>query len=194
MRDMLKPTLTLLAICFVVALGLALVNSFTKNVVAERMKNEAEQQRKAVLAVADNFKALTNWEGQKQEGIVKEVYVAYQGQQFVGYVFSLLPKGYAGDIKITVGVTKAGKIAGVQMGENQETPGLGTKAAEKPFITQYNDKAITHNFTVVTRTPHQDHEIQGISGATITSKAVTNAVQAAADLAKELLAKEGVKK
>ncbi|MBK5653998.1 MAG: RnfABCDGE type electron transport complex subunit G, partial [Rhizobium sp.] len=187
MRDMVKPTITLFVICFAVALCLALVNSLTKETIIERAIAGAEEQRKQVLSEAERFKKLENWKDKTNNEIVREAYSAYKGEKLVGYVFSAFPKGYGGEMQITVGITSDGKVSGVSLGDNKETPGLGTKASEDDFIGQYKGKNSQNTLQVVKRAPSADNEIQAISGATITSKAVTSAVQASAELAGKLM-------
>ena len=182
MRDMVKTTMPLLVICFCTALSLAFVNGLTKDTIKQRANQDAEEKRKQVMHAAQSFTALANWRDKDASGLIREVYAAYDGPTLVGYVFSAVPKGYGGEIKITVGVDAAQKISGVSIGENKETPGLGTKAAEPDFIAQYQGKDGQKALQVVKRAPAAGNEIQAISGATITSKAVTSAVQAALEL------------
>ena len=71
-----------------------------------------------------------------------------------------------------------GTITGVELLEISDTPGLGMKATEPAFKDQYKDKTV-EEFTVTKTGSASDSEINAISGATITSNAVTNAVNAA---------------
>lgn len=143
MRNLIKPTLTLLIFCLVAALLLSLMNYTTSGIIAERARSDAQEQRKEVFPSADEFELINNWENKTTgEGIIKEVYKAASQGKTSGYVFSAVPKGYAGDIHVTVGVSLEGKITGVKTGENSETPGLGSKAAEPRFTGQYLNKQI----------------------------------------------------
>lgn len=186
MRDMVKPTISLLVICFVVSLCLALVNSLTKDTIKQRAEKDAEEQRMQVLNEAKSFKKIDNWKDKDESGLVREAYAAYDGETLVGYVFSTYPKGYGGEIKVTVGVDEDRKISGVRIGDNKETPGLGSIVSDKDFLAQYSGDDIQKAFQVVKRSPEADNEIEAISGATISSKAVTNAVQASAELGNKL--------
>ncbi len=155
---------------------------------------DAEEQRKQVMNEAKSFKEIENWKKKDGSGIIGEAYAAYAGEKHVGYVFSVFPKGYGGEIKVTVGVGIDKRISGVRIGENKETPGLGTKVSEDGFIGQYSGKSIQKAFEVVKRPAAADSEIQAISGATISSKAVTSAVQASAELGNKLLQDGGERK
>lgn len=187
MRDMIKPTVSLLVICFVVAFCLALVNSITKDTIIQRAAEDAEQKRKMVLQEAESFEKVDGWQDKDESGLIREAYAAYLGEELLGYVFSASPKGYGGEIKVTVGVSKNNKLSGVQIGDNNETPGLGTKTADAGFTGQYSDKDIQKEFRIVKSSPQGENDIQAISGATISSKAVTSAVQASAMLGNKLL-------
>lgn len=103
----------------------------------------------------------------------------------VGYVItSLSNDSYGGVLKVAVGLTNDGTIKGVEFLEISDTPGLGLKAKEpakggKPaFKDQYIGKH-AESLTVVKGGGANDQQIDAISGATITSKATTNAVNAA---------------
>lgn len=187
MRDVVKPTLSLLIICMVVSFCLAFVNGMTKDTIAERIAKDAEEQRKLVLSEASSFKPVEGWNDKDESGLIREVYAAYNGESLIGYVFSALPKGYGGRIAVTVGMNSGNKITGVKIGSNTETPGLGTKTANDDFTGQYKDKDIQKDFIVVKRPATADNEIQAVSGATISSSAVTKAVQASAELGSKLI-------
>ena len=97
----------------------------------------------------------------------------------LGYVVnSYSNDSYGGKVAISVGIKEDGSITAIGFREISDTPGLGLKAKEDAFRTQYDGKTATE-LTVVKGGNAGDAEINAISGATITSKAVTNAVNAA---------------
>lgn len=187
MRDMVKPALSLFVICLVTTFCLAFVYDITKDTIVQRMEKDAEEQRKMVLSEADAFEKLDGWEAEDQSGLISQAYAAYKGEELVGYVFNALPKGYGGEIAVTVGVNNNSEISGVKIGSNEETPGLGAKAADEAFTGQYTGKDISSVLKVTKVPAKADNEIQAVSGATVSSKAVTQAVQASAVLGKKLL-------
>jgi len=187
MRDMIKPAISLFIICLVTTLCLAVVNSITKDTIADRAQLEAEEQRKFVMSEADSFKKLEGAAEEDESGLIQEVYAAYSAQDLVGYVFNAAPKGYGGEIAVTVGVGSDRKITGVRVGNNSETPGLGSKTANDEFTVQFQEKDISSDIVVVKRPVSKDNEIQAVSGATISTNAVTRAVRASAALADKLL-------
>lgn len=86
-----------------------------------------------------------------------------------------------------VGISKDGKITGVEIGNHSETPGLGSKATEPMFKNQYVDKDVSNSLLVVKGSANNDNEISAISGATITSNGVTSGVNAAMKIYNEKL-------
>ena len=95
-----------------------------------------------------------------------------------GYVVTVTDKeGYGGDIQITVGVTKDGTVSGVSILSISETAGLGMRATEAQFQEQYVGKN-TDKF-YVSKDGGEGEPIDAISGATITSRAFTGAVNTA---------------
>ena len=97
----------------------------------------------------------------------------------VGYVISSTSKdGFGGEVKITVGIDGDNKITGIAFLSLSETPGLGMNATNPEFYGQFTGKA-AEALSVVKGGGAGDSEINAMSGATITSNAVTNAVNAA---------------
>lgn len=197
MRDIIKPATTLFITCLIVTLSLAFTYSATKGKIAERAEIDAENARKEVLAVADTFKEITDIDSiiKANSGLepVKKAFKGVKGNEVIGYVFSTESKGYGGAIGITVGIDTKGKVMGVKIGESKETPGLGSKASDKPFISQFLNIIPKEPLKVIKIKKSKPEEIEAISGATITSKAVTKAVQAAIDASGKLMQKEGGK-
>ena len=191
MREMLNPALRLFIICLATALCLALVNDMTKGTIELRNQQEAEEQRMQVMTAADSFEKLEGWEDQDESGLVKEVYAALSGDELIGYVFATISPGYGGDIAVTVGVGNDRTITGIKVGENQETPGLGSKIADEKFTVQYEGKDIAGEIKIVTKPVSAEDEIQAVSGATVSTRAVNSAVQASADLGMKLLQQNG---
>jgi electron transport complex protein RnfG len=95
----------------------------------------------------------------------------------VGYVIKTLPGGYGGPLEVIVGITLDGTINGVRVGNHQETPGLGAKAKTVEFYGQYDGLSVGSPVEVIkVDVTSGNNEIKAISGATITSVAVTNGV------------------
>lgn len=97
----------------------------------------------------------------------------------VGRVITATSKdGYNGTVQLSVGIKSDGTVVGITFLTLAETPGLGMRAGEKNFYSQFANKN-TKEFKLVKGSAGGDNEISAISGSTITSSAVTNAVNAA---------------
>ncbi|MGM9544682.1 MAG: RnfABCDGE type electron transport complex subunit G [Romboutsia timonensis] len=187
MKDILKLGVTLFAICAVAALVLGVTNNITAPVIEERNIQASNEARKIVLPEADEFKEL---DGMNSD-IVLEVYEGIKDGQVIGYTIKTSSKGYGGAIELMVGISKDGKITGVEIGNHSETPGLGSKATEPMFKNQYVDKDVSNSLLVVKGSANNDNEISAISGATITSNGVTSGVNAAMKIYNEKLSGNG---
>ena len=101
------------------------------------------------------------------------------GGNQLGYVITALSNdSYGGAIKLSVGLKEDGTITGIEFLEINDTPGLGLKAKEPEFKSQFAGKK-AEALSVTKSGSGSDNEIAAISGATITSSATTNAVNAA---------------
>ena len=186
MRDIMKTMIPLFIICLVTGFCLSYVNNVTKGPIQQRIDEDTKARKAAVMAAAQSFEPVTL---DAAKGIIISADKGIADGKTVGYVFVAEPKGYGGAMNVTVGVGADGKVTGVKLGDNKETPGLGTKAGEDFFIGQFTGKTISERIDLVKKAP-SGNQIQAITGATISSRAVTSAVQAAADAAAVLIAKE----
>ena len=97
----------------------------------------------------------------------------------VGYVVTVTTsEGYGGVIQVSIGIAVDGTVKGIEMLSISETAGLGMNADTPEFKAQYAD-VLTEEFVVTKTGATAENEIDAISGATITSNAVTNAVNSA---------------
>lgn len=190
MNKIIKNTLILTAITVVSGFLLGVVYDITKEPIAaaqERTKQEAFQ---AVLPEAGSFDiyeefdaegaaALLSENGYKAD-VIDEVAVGTAGSgETVGYVVNVTSsEGYGGTIQISVGISADGTVCGIEMLDISETAGLGMKAKEAEFKDQFKDKNV-EKFTYTKTGEEGDDKIDAISGATITTNAVTNAVDSA---------------
>ena len=175
-KDILIPTVSLFVICLVVTALLAVTNMLTAPQIQKLSKETEDKTKAEVLASADEFSdALTVSADGKD-------YTYYEGTasgDTIGYVFKTSAKGYGGDIDLMVGIDTSGKVTGVSILSISETAGLGMNAKNESFINQYMGKSGTIG---VSKNGASDTEIQALTGATITSKAVTSAVNTALSL------------
>lgn len=166
----------------IAALLLAATNQVTSPVIAQRNEVASNEARMQVLPVAKDFaKVDVSKYKAANADVVSEVYEGKDGDKVVGYTIKANPSGYGGAVEVTVGISSEGKITGVSIGNNQETPGLGAKAADPAFNGQYKDKEAKTLEVIKSGSP-SDSQIKAISGATITSRAVTSGVNQAIDV------------
>ena len=183
-KDMFKLGLNLLIISAVAALLLALTNSVTASTIAQRNEQANAEARKLVLESAQDFEEVKDVKTDNSKGVeVSEIYEAKDASgNTVGYTLKVLPSGYGGTIELMVGIDSAkGQVSGINVVSNSETAGLGAKATNPEFSDQDKGKPLEELSVLKNGTPG-DTEIKAISGATITSTAVTNGVDAAIEV------------
>ena len=183
-KDMFKLGLNLLIISAVAALLLALTNSVTSSTIAQRNEQANAEARKLVLESAQDFEQVKDVKTDNSKGVeVSEIYEAKDASgNTVGYTLKVLPSGYGGTIELMVGIDSVkGQVSGINVVSNSETAGLGAKATNPEFSDQYKGKPLEELSVLKNGTPG-DTEIKAISGATITSTAVTNGVDAAIEV------------
>ncbi|SCI30402.1 RnfABCDGE type electron transport complex subunit G [Intestinibacter bartlettii] len=183
-KDMFKLGLNLLIISAVAALLLALTNSVTASTIAQRNEQANAEARKLVLESAQDFEQVKDVKTDNSKGVkVSEIYEAKDASgNTVGYTLKVLPSGYGGTIELMVGIDSAkGQVSGINVVSNSETAGLGAKSTDPEFSDQYKGKPLEELSVLKNGTPG-DTEIKAISGATITSTAVTNGVDAAIEV------------
>lgn len=184
MKSMIKDAVILFVITLVAGLALGYVNSITKEPIAIAKQNAKEAAYKEVFSDASSFEDAgsnksIDMSDEGFEGVtIDEVMLAKDtSSSTLGYVITVTTnQGYGGDITFSVGIRNDGTINGISILSISETAGLGMKA-EEVLKPQYANKNVG-SFTVTKMGATTDEEIDAISGATITSNAVTGAVNA----------------
>ena len=177
---MLKKTVKLsgilLAICVAMALLLGVTNEATKNTIALRQqeaKNAAMSQ--VIPAKTYNLLRITPDD--------HELYAAFNDYDLVGYAVSLSESGYGGEINMMIGIKADRTVSGISITDMSETPGLGDNAKNPEFTDMF--KNLDADEAKLTA---DGGKVQALSGATVTSKAVTGGVQRALKIVeKEIL-------
>lgn len=180
-KEILVPTVSLFLICTIVTLLLAVTNSVTAPQIEKLQIETANKTKIAVLSVADSF---SDEKTIDLNGVAYTYYEGYDAEKNVlGYVFTTSAKGYGDDIVTMVGIKADGAVSGMDFLSISETAGLGMNADTDDFKNQYVGKS--GEIGVNKNTP-AENEIQALTGATITSKAVTEAVNIALELFEEV--------
>jgi len=188
----IKDAIILFAITLISGLILGFVYDITKAPIAAAAKAAKNEAYAVVFPEAKDFEAsdaVTSKIAETADEIsgkgfghvtVDEVVDAKDASgNNVGRVITATSKdGYNGTVQLSVGIKSDGTVVGITFLTLAETPGLGMRAGEKDFYSQYANKN-TKEFKLVKGSASGDNEIAAISGSTITSSAVTNAVNAA---------------
>lgn len=194
MNKIVKDALVLTLITLIAGCALGLVYEITKEPIAKASEAATQEAYKEVFETANSFTDLENFDADKANEVIATkgytdgtvttcevvncVKAVDATGNLLGYVVTMKSKaGYGGDIEFSMGVTKDGILNGYSITEINETPGLGMKATEDKFKDQF--KGIKATTLEVSKTASNDEStVQSISGATITSKAMTYAIDA----------------
>lgn len=191
MKNMLKDAFILFVITMISGALLGLVYQVTKDPIAEQKQKAKTLACKEVFEAADHFEEIATssnldlvslTQELKEQGYqvdLDEISAAYDTNgSKLGHVITVTDhEGYGGDIQFTVGITNDGLINGISILNISETAGLGMRADEvlKPQFANKTAEKFTYTKTGATA----DDQIDAISGATITTNAVVNGVNAA---------------
>ena len=189
MNNIVKNTLILTAITVVSGLLLGVVYDITKEPIAQAQENTKQEAYRTVLSDASEFEtvefdadtaaSLLSENGYTSDVITEIAEGTDASGETVGYVISVQSsEAYDGSLSLSVGIASDGTVKGIEMLEISETAGLGMKADETEFKDQFKDKNV-QKFTYTKTGEDGDDKIDAISGATITTNAVTNAVDSA---------------
>ena len=190
MNKIVKNTLILTAITVVAGLLLGVVYGVTNDPIAKAQEKAKQEAFRSVLSDAETFESDTEFDADAASALLKEngytsddISELAEGKdasgETVGYVVNVTShEGYGGDIQFSVGVSTDDTLTGISILSIGETAGLGMKAKDDPsWGKQFAGKKV-ESFSVVKdgSGSGDDAKIDAISGATITSKAVTGAM------------------
>jgi len=179
--------LTLLVVTTLAGAALAGVNEVTAPLIAAM---EAKALQEGLAEVLPGAASFTEVPAGELAGAGGPVQAAWRGLdaagQLVGVVVQAAPGGYGGPIVLLVGVEPGGTVHRLKvLSAAGETPGLGSKATEPAFLEQF--LGLRPPIALVKNQPPAGNEIQAVTGATISSRAVLDGVNAALDAARQLL-------
>ena len=187
MNTILKNTISITVITLVAGLALGVVQDITAGPIATQQEKSKEEAYKTVFEDADKFEIYSADDGLtsylSDNGFtaqtIDEIKVAEDASgETLGYAFTVTDsEGYGGDIQFAMGVQNDGTLNGISILSISETAGLGMKATTDSFKDQFKDKKV-EKFTYTKTGATSDDQIDAISGATITTNAMTNGVNA----------------
>lgn len=177
-----KHAAILCAVAFICTLLLVLCNNLTEGKIAELQKKTEEEARLSVLKAAESFTDEKEYMTLLSDSTITSVLKGTdKNGKTVGYCVKAEPSGYGGKISMMIGLDTDFLVTGIKITSMSETPGLGAKA-DGEWIEQFKGKS--GELTVVKNGKAKTDEINAISGATITSRAVTSGVNSAVSAAK----------
>ncbi len=172
MKDMIKITMPLVAIFVVAGIIMGVTYQHTYPVRFQAEKKEKEEALKEMAPDAtDPIKAAGTWTANNKP---YEYYQATSGGQPVAFIASTAGKGYSSYIQMLVSLSTDMKIKDVKILDMNETPGLGDQVLEPSFLGQFKGKSLSQIVLIKGETKEN---IQAVSGATYSSRGVTNGVK-----------------
>jgi electron transport complex protein RnfG len=185
MKDILRLVIVLTLISSAAGVILAVTNKVTSGPIASAGQREHTESLTLVLPACDNDPARTKADI-VVDGRAWTFHVARKAGRYAGAAFvAVSRRGYGGDIRLMVGVTAGGTVNRVRVLSQQETPGLGTKVAAAPFISQFDGRTIADTRWAVRK---DQGDFDAVTGATISSRAVLEAVRAGLDVYRDHVA------
>lgn len=187
MKENFKLGAILLLITSIAGLLLGVANDLTKDAILENSKLNKEDL-KIILPAAESIEE-TDLQGNET---ITEIYKAKNGSEEVGYVFKVTTKGFHGPVDLVVAISNEDIITGIKVMTHTETPGLGARIVDEEFRSKFNNLSITDDIEMVKTPPTKENEVEAITGATVSSKAVGAAVTDALRFYKETIKGEEV--
>ncbi|MCH4190858.1 MAG: RnfABCDGE type electron transport complex subunit G [Butyrivibrio sp.] len=187
-RQMVKNAMILFVITLVAGVLLGIVYQVTKAPIAYQEQLAETKANQEVFPDAASFEDMELDAAQASKILAGDTAYAKveinsvkaakdSSGKTLGYVLQVTSGGYGDDIVFTMGLTDDGTLNGISLISINETPGLGMNA-QKVLVPQFKGAATDKLFEVTKTDATSDNQIEAISGATITSKAVTNGVNA----------------
>lgn len=172
----LKPAIPLTVISVIIALLLAVVNAVTADRIVQNTLIEKENAIKNIFSECDTFKSSS---ATFENSVSDAGSVLNANGEVIGYYADVSPIGFKGEISLIVGTDTEGTVINVVLLAASETPGVGTKATDSSYLSNYSGLALDGIDGVDT-----------ITGATISSRAVRQGIKSAVQTIENIL-KEG---
>lgn len=179
-KKVIKLGLFLMLVAALAALTLASINGITRPVIEANEREAMDRAMAQVFPDADRFEDVFEDSRGTLPDEVTGLSLAHAGGAPAGAVYTVETNGYAGTIRLMVAFDIDRRvITGLRILAHNETPGLGANAKTEWFNNRYLEKDATGDLLVVKTETSDPNEVQAITAATITSKAVTAGVNTA---------------
>ena len=192
----LIPALSLCVICLITTLLLAGTHEITKTAIEDQEAAASLEQKQIIFPEGAEFDVVTQTADissglEKASGSVTEISIAKDSSgDILGYVFVSSSFGYAGDVVATTGINTSGEIVQVLITAASDTPKLGKEVEKDLFASQFSGVSADTLTVIGEASDDSTASIDGISGATISSRAASDAVNKAQNAYQYLLAEE----
>ncbi len=173
--DIIRPVVVLTVICLTVSFALSVTNMITEGSIRKIEEKMQFETRAALVADAAKYSEVND------PSLLQHCSSFFEAKDaadnVMSYIITTSAKGYGGDVSVMTAISADKKIIGVSiLNVSDETPGLGQKVKEESFYSQLI--GLTSGIVVQKNSAKpEDNEINAVSGATITSTAVKNAVE-----------------
>jgi electron transport complex protein RnfG len=178
MKELFKLSIILALICCASALALGCVYELTKEPIA---RQQQLKKQRAVAAVFPDLPLGGSTEGSSVQVCAgdspeacREIFLLSEGRRIRGIALEAVADGYGGPIDVMVGLLPDGSLSAISIISHSETPGLGANITQKSFSSQFTRLPADPNAWALKK---NGGEIDQVSGATISSAAVLQAVQ-----------------
>lgn len=181
LRKALHLGLTLFCVTAITGLVLGAVEQGTRDAILRARQSDRAYALLHVMPGADSFKPGDTAQPPNDDAsdiAVIGVDAALKGPDRIGWCVTVRTRGYGGPVTLIAGIANDGSLRAIRILTHSETPGLGARSTEPEFYNQFNDKT-QFPLSVTKGSAAAADEISAISGATITSNAVTAGVNAA---------------
>jgi Na+-translocating ferredoxin:NAD+ oxidoreductase subunit G len=173
-RDMIKGIVVLIAITVFSGYLLAQVYKVAQPKIEEQKRIEKERLNREIFPEGIRFAE------EKINGLTcTAVYDTQTAkldaeENLVGRIFDIRVPGYGGSITVKAGLDREMKIRSVRISDHTETPGLGSKIADRNFLSQFNNREASSMYLTK---DNPAGKIDGVTGATVSSRAVTDGIR-----------------
>lgn len=185
--DIIRPTAVLALICIVVTLALSSANLLTENKI-KALAQENQNKAMSKLIEADSYNEKTaEIDGEKITYTTAE-----NSDGIIGYIFTVDVNGYGGALSVMTAINTDGTVAAIEiLDASNETPGLGQNVTKQDFYTQYSGVKSGVEVVKDGTGSADNNTVNAVTGATISSKAVTKSVNTALDYAEKIMSNKG---
>lgn len=166
-KDIFKITMNLLIIYLIGGFIISFVYAKTSPIIYKNKIKEKNMALRKLLPEADSIEKIGSWKIHEKDA---DYYIAKKNSNTIGYIIESYGKGYSGYIEVLISLNTDMTVKNISILSHTETPGLGDEIVKDYFINQFRGKDVDH---LIVQKNETNVYIQAISGATISSRAVT---------------------